>query len=64
MAEESLVSMSLGVLMYIDKLQGLNNYTQWERKMRDLLVLEDLWPYIETKATRPVPPATLEELDH
>ena len=31
--------------------------------MRDLLELLDLWPYIETKATRPGPPATLEELD-
>ena len=51
------------MLMDIDKLQGPNNYIQWKRDMRDLLVLLDLWPYIETKATSPGPPATPKELD-
>ena len=64
MAEENRVSMSLGMLMDVDKLQGPNNYARWKQDMRTLLVLEDLWTYIETKATRPRPPATLEELDH
>ena len=31
--------------------------------MRALLVLEDLWPYIETEATNPVTSATPKELD-
>ena len=49
--------------MDMDKLQGPNNYTKWKLHMRALLVLEDLWPYIETKAACPGPSATPEELD-
>ena len=51
------------MLEHINKLQGPNNYIQWKQDMRDLLILLDLWPYIEAKATRPGPPATLKELD-
>ena len=34
-----------------------------KQDMRDLLILLDLWSYVETKATRPGPTATLKDLD-